>query len=190
MVNPEMPSRVDRSRWARAPSTWRTCKASAARRRTSSPRAATGWPTRPGTAGAYDAEVVTVPGTDLERDESIRAGSTAAEAGRAQAGLPRRRHGHGRQLLTAERRCQRGAARLRRRRRAGRSRADGPGRVVRGQRGRPGRVRHRSGRGGEHRAEAGRDRLGRPGAGRAQRGVRRAVAGLPGRLARASTPRS
>lgn len=31
------------------------------------------------TAGAYDTEVVSVPGTDLERDESVRPGSTAAK---------------------------------------------------------------------------------------------------------------
>ena len=97
-------------------------------------------------AGAYDAEVVPVPGTDLERDESIRAGLDAEGAGQAQAGLPHRRHGHGGQLLPAERRGQPRCCSATRTGPTGRrSRAAGPDRVARRQRRRTGRLRDRAG---------------------------------------------
>ena len=68
--------------------------------------------------GVYDDEVVPVPDTELERDETIRRRLVAGEAGQAQAGVPQGRHGDGRQLVSSERR-RRGAAARRRGRREG-----------------------------------------------------------------------
>ena len=68
-------------------------------------------------AGFFDDLTTPVPGTDVARDENIRAGTHAGAAGRAAAGVPPRRHDHRRQRLAAERRRVRGAAGLGRRRR-------------------------------------------------------------------------
>ena len=80
-----------------------------ARPPTRSPSAATSGPRRPGPTARTTPRVVQVPGAELERDEGIRDGVTHGVAGRAQAGLPRRRHGHRRQRLasspTARPRC-------------------------------------------------------------------------------------
>ena len=55
--------------------------------------------------------VVPVPGIELERDESDPPRHLAGEARQAQAGVRRGRHGDGRQLLAAQRRRGRDAAR-------------------------------------------------------------------------------
>ena len=93
-----------------------------------------------------------VPGVDLARDESIRADTIDRGAGPAQAGVPHRRHGHGRQLLAAQRRCRGAAARRRGRRGGGRPRRRwrASSRAVTRRSSRS--FRHRPGRGGEHRA--------------------------------------
>ena len=52
-------------------------------RRTSSRCGRTRLPRAAWDAGFYDDQVVAVPGVDLARDESIRADTTAGEAGRA-----------------------------------------------------------------------------------------------------------
>ena len=70
--------------------------------------AATAWEN-----GFYDDLVIAVPGADLDRDESIRAGHHTRQAGRARAGVPRRRHRDRRELLTTQRRRLRGAPRQR-----------------------------------------------------------------------------
>ena len=123
------------------------------------------------------------PGVELARDEGIRADTTLEALAAARAGVRRGRHRHGRQLLAAQRRREHGADRRPARRRAARSRAARADRLDGRARRRPRRVRDRAGRGGEHGARARRDRLGRHRRRRAQRGVRLAVAGLPGGLA-------
>ena len=113
----------------------------------------------------------------------------AGDAGQAQAGVPHGRHRDRRQRLAAQRR-RRGAAARRRGRRAGCGREPlarivGRGAVAASTRS----LRHRPGRGGRT-ARCARAGIGWADldAGRAQRGVRRAVAGLPAPSGRSSTP--
>ena len=120
---------------------------------------------------------------ELARDEGIRPGTTAEKLAGAQAVVPPGRHHHRRQRLAAQRRRLRGAARLR----AGaapRSAVDPLARIA-------GRGAHALEpqdfgfapvEAAEPGAGPGRHRLGRRRRGRAQRGVRRAVAGLRRRL--------
>ena len=144
-------------------------------------RAAAAW-----SDGRFAGEIVAVDGVELDRDECIRAGLHRRDAGPAAPGVPRRRHGHGRQLVADERRRRGGGPRRRARRRSRSAAARSPASPPRATAGvEPQLVRHRAGRGGRHRAAPGRDRVGRPRRGRAQRGVRRAEPGLPARVARA-----
>ena len=123
-----------------------------------------------------------MPDTELTRDEGIRADSLAREAGQAQAGVRQGRHGHRGQRVAAQRRRVRGADRQR----GGRTKA---GREP---------IARIAGRGtfavdpdifGIGPVEAANRALKRAGigwgdvdAGRAQRGVRRAVARVRGRV--------
>ena len=52
----------------------------------------------------FDAEVVPVDGNGLARDESIRPDTSPSRSWLRCAGVPRRRHGHRRQLVADERR--------------------------------------------------------------------------------------
>ena len=148
--------------------------------RTSSRSAATSKRPRPGTRGVYADEVVPVPDTELERDESIRADTSleklaklsppSARTAPSPPATPRRSTTAPRALLLGRRGGRRGR----------RARAAGADRLAGGQRRRPAALRHRPGRGRRPGARRAGHRLGRPRAGRAQRGVRGAVAGLPG----------
>ena len=89
-----------------------------------------------------------MPDAALERDECIRADSTLEKLAGAQAGLPRRGHGDGRERVADERRRGRAGPGVGGRRRAGGRVAAGPGRVPRHERRRAAPLRHRSGRGG------------------------------------------
>ncbi len=117
----------------------------------------------------------------LERDESIRPGTTLEKLAGPEAGLRRRRHRHRRQRLAAQRRRRRWRCSATRPAPAARPRPAGAGSSaaaprrstptcfgLRPRRRPPGEALRR-----------GRHRLGRPGRRRAERGVRRPVAGLP-----------
>src|SRR4051794_32659352 len=152
--------------------------------------------------GFYDAWVVPVPDTELERDENIRPDSSPeklaklrpafAKDGTVTAGNSSALNdGAAAGLIGGERAA--GAIGARPPGRiAGRARGGGAGRGAAGAdrraggaRRRPRRLRDRARRGGQQGAGAGGDRLGRRRRRRAQRGVRLAVAGLRARLARA-----
>ena len=132
-------------------------------------------------AGFYDDLVVPVEGVDLARDEGIRPGSTAEKLAGLKPSFRPGRDDHGGQRLAAQRRRVGAAARLREGATLG-ARAAGPDRRPRRSRAGAAGLRVRPGRGGRQGAGPGRDHLGRRGRGRAQRGVRRAVAGLRRRL--------
>ena len=137
-------------------------------------RAAAAWD-----AGFYDDWVVPVPDTELDRDEGIRADTSLEKLAKLKPAFVK----DGTVTAGNASPLNDGAAAVligARERRPRAARADRRPRHVRR---RPRHLRHRPGRGREPRAEARRDRLGRRRPGRAQRGVRRAVARLPGRVA-------
>ena len=165
----------------------------AARSRTRSPCAATSGPPRRGTTGVYDDEVVAGRRRRPDTRRGHPAPTPSLEAlARLKPVVPPGRHGHRRQLLAAQRRRRRAAARRRRRAcRRGRSPRRWPGSCPARW---PASSRSVFGIGpveaARTRSGAGRHRLGRPARRRAQRGVRRAVAGLPAPSGPTSTRRS
>ena len=74
--------------------------------------ARTSWPTRPGTTASTTTWSSPCPAPSSARDESIRPGQHARDAGGAEAVVPPGRDDHRRQRLPAQRRRLRGAARL------------------------------------------------------------------------------
>ena len=116
--------------------------------------------------GFYDQLVTQVPGTELVRDEGIRAGSTAEKlAGlktvfRPEAGAPEGRNGHRGQRFAAVRRRVRGVDRQRKRRRAARAGAARPHRRPRSTRKRSPVLRLRAGGGRQQGTREGGHRLG------------------------------
>ena len=136
-------------------------------------------------AGWFDAEVVAVPGADLDRDECIRPDSSLERLARLEAGVPVRGHGDGGQLLAAERRRRGRPPRLGGRLLGDGRHAAGQGRRPGDERRRAAAVRHRAGDGRPCRTRPRRARLGRPRRRRAQRGVRRPEPRLPRRVDRA-----
>ena len=136
-------------------------------------------------AGWFADEIIAVAGRDAGARRVHPGRLHAGEAGHAQAGLPRRWDGDGGQRVADERRRGRAGPGIGGRRPAGRRVAAGPRGVPRHQWCRAAPLRHRSGRGRPPGAGPGRARLGRPVGRGAQRGLRRAEPGLPGRVARA-----
>ena len=181
MVNPAMPAEWTIS-LGESTEHLAEMYASAARSRTSSPlrshqRAGRAWD-----GGRYDAEVVPVPGAELERDEGIRADTRSRNWPQLKPAFRADGTVTAGNSSPAERRRGRAAARRRRAAPSGSAREPLARIVGRGVGGvDPRRVRDRPGRGGEPALRRAGHRLGRPRLRRAERGVRRAVAGLPGR---------
>ena len=110
-VNPATRSGTRARRWARRARTWPSAGASRARTRTRSrPSRSARWAAAQA-AGRFADELV--PAGELTSRRAPAAGDDGREAGVAEAGVPRRRHGDGRQLERHQRR--RGGARDRER---------------------------------------------------------------------------
>jgi acetyl-CoA acetyltransferase len=151
MVNPDMPDDWT-SRWARARRSWPTATHRARRagrvRAAQPPQRAAAWD-----RGVYDDEVVAVPDTELERDETIRPDTSVEKLAKLKPAF--RKDG----TVTAGNSSplNDGAAALLLGDEAGarrRARAAGAHRLARGQRDRAAAVRHRPGRGGQQGARS------------------------------------
>ena len=191
MINPKLPQAVDDlERRVRRDQLARRCGASRARRRTSSPCARHRLAAEAWAAGIYDGEIVQVPGARAGPRRGHPRRHVGREARGAEGAVRRRRrgHGHGGQLVADQRRCVRRAPRRARARCDAEPLARITARAVHGID--PDHVRDRADRGGEQGAGARRPHVGRRRLRRAQRGVRVAVARVPGGCGPSSTPTS